>query len=374
MANDSKYKVLVDTLKSAILSGKYDLDRPFPSERMLIRKYGHSRITVQHALRELERLGFVSRQQGRGTFVTKQGASRKIGLIVPGVAYSEYFSQIVSEIARLADKAEYMLLLGDMSSPKVADRARKAKKFAAELVKENVAGVIYQPFEFIPNAESINRKIVSLLDNAGIPVVLLDYDIEPAPERSKFDIVGINNMDAGYRLGNHLLSLGVRKIHFLLRPNSAPSGRNRIRGVITAINLWGGKPCKYATLEASPDDLAALKRHLRHGKPDAFVCFGDITAAIFKKTLEKAGLQVPQDVLLSGFNDLQIASLLTPPLTTIHQPSAQMAQLAFKRLLERIADPSLPPLEMYLPAPLVVRGSTCRQNKAYVSEERNATL
>ena len=62
MANDTKYKALVDTLKNAILSGKYDLDRPFPSERMLIRKYGHSRITVQHALRELERLGFVSRQ------------------------------------------------------------------------------------------------------------------------------------------------------------------------------------------------------------------------------------------------------------------------------------------------------------------------
>ena len=101
MTNDSKYKVLVDTLKSAILSGEYDLDRPFPSERMLIRKCGHSRITVQHALRELERLGFISRQQGRGTFITRQGASRKIGLIVPGVAYSEYFSQIVSEIAPL---------------------------------------------------------------------------------------------------------------------------------------------------------------------------------------------------------------------------------------------------------------------------------
>ena len=72
MANDVKYRVLVDTLKSAILNGRYDLDRPFPSERMLIRKYGHSRITVQHALRELERLGFISRQQGRGTFVTRR--------------------------------------------------------------------------------------------------------------------------------------------------------------------------------------------------------------------------------------------------------------------------------------------------------------
>ena len=178
-------------------------------------------------------------------------------------------------------------------------------------------------------------------------------------------MVGIDNADAGRMLVRHLFDVGARKIHFLLRPNSAPSGRNRIRGVLTAIGLWGGKPCNHATLEAEPDDLPAVRRHLRRGKPDAFVCFGDITAAIFKKTLEKAGLQVPRDVFLSGFNDLQIASLLTPPLTTIHQPSAQMAQLAFRRLLERIADPEMPPLEMYLPAPLVVRGSTCRPKGGY---------
>ena len=65
---DLKYRTLVEALKRGILDGKYGIDAPFPSERALIRRFGLSRNTVQHALAELERAGFVSRQQGRGPF------------------------------------------------------------------------------------------------------------------------------------------------------------------------------------------------------------------------------------------------------------------------------------------------------------------
>ena len=62
--------------------------------------------------------------------------------------------------------------------------------------------------------------------------------------------------------------------------------------------------------------------------------------------------------MLTGFADLQIASLMTPPLTTIRQNREQMAQAAFRRLMARIVDPTLPPCDIFLPAPLIVRGST----------------
>ena len=178
-------------------------------------------------------------------------------------------------------------------------------------------------------------------------------------------MVGINNMDAGYRLGNHLLSVGARKIDFLLRPNTAPSGRNRMRGIVTAINM--ALACgdaktgpRFRVLNAEPDNLLALKRHLRGGKPDAFVCSGDVSAAQFKQTLEKAGLSVPKDILLTGFADMPIASLMTPPLTTVHQSREKLGAAAFRRMVERIANPDLPPNEILLPAPLVARTSTER--------------
>ena len=364
--NRSKSRGLLESLKKDLLNGKYGSGQKFPSRRALARRFGIAATTVQRALDELANQGLISRAKGSGSFVTKVGASRKLGLIVPGVAYSEFFSLVVGEISRCATRDGYVLLLGNMSSSRVLERIRRAKKFAKELVKEQVAGVIYQPFEFVENAERQNKEIVSILDKAGIPVVLLSCDIEPPPGRSKFDVVGINNMDAGYRLGNHLLSVGAKKIDFLLRPNTAPSGRNRMRGVITAINMalaCGGakKGPKFRVLNAEPDNLSALKRHLRGGKPDAFVCSGDITAALFKQTLEKAGLRVPNDVLLAGFNDLQMASLLTPPLTTIHQPCKEIGAMAFKILLMRVTDRETQPLEIYLPAPLMERESTRRK-------------
>ena len=73
-----------------------------------------------------------------------------------------------------------------------------------------------------------------------------------------------------------------------------------------------------------------------------------------------AGLRVPEDVMLTGFADLPIAALMTPSLTTVRQNREQMAEAAFRRLMERIGNPSLPPCDIFLPATLVVRGSTAK--------------
>ena len=89
----------------------------------------------------------------------------------------------------------------------------------------------------------------------------------------------------------------------------------------------------------------------------------DAIAAEFKQTLDKAGLSVPKDVMLTGFADMPIASLMTPPLTTIRQERSQMGAAAFRRLIERMANPALPPYEIHFPAPLVVRESTKRKVK-----------
>ncbi|MBQ0031425.1 MAG: winged helix-turn-helix transcriptional regulator, partial [bacterium] len=84
-------------LKDDILSGKYTSGKLLPSENALTRRFKVCRSTVQQAFRELEKIGLISRSRGRGTFVTNQGTSRKIGLIVPGVACTDFFQPIVSE-------------------------------------------------------------------------------------------------------------------------------------------------------------------------------------------------------------------------------------------------------------------------------------
>ena len=354
------YSSLVTTLRTDVLGGKYRVGQPFPSVRALSRRYGCSDATAQRVLDELFRQGLISRKQGRGTFVTGQGASRKIGLIVPGVACTDFFQPIVSEINQLARKEDYTLLFAEVFSLDRAARIRQVRELAAEFIKKRVAGVIYEPLAE-PGGKDANEHILRVFKRARIPVVLIDCDIVPFPQRSEYDVVGVNDVEAGAKIAAHLIEVGAKKIHFLISKLCPTTFLNRLYGAEAEL-IRAGKFKRGSVLYSESDDLAALKRHIRkNGKPDAFVCSNDAIAAEFRQTLEKAGLSVPRDVLLTGFADLPVASLMTPPLTTIRQERDQLGGAAFRRLLERIANPMLPANEIFFPAPLVVRESTMKR-------------
>ena len=357
--NDSKYKSLIETLKSNILSGKYGVGKPFPSVRALIKRFGLSNTTVLQALDELVHQGLISRKQGRGTFVTNQGTSRKIGLIVPGVACTDFFQPIVSEINQLARKEDYQLLFAEVFSLDRDERVHQVRELAADFVRKRVAGVIYEPLAE-PGGKDANDHILRVFKRARIPVVLIDCDIVPFPERSEYDVIGVNDVEAGAKIASHLLSVGAKKIHFLISKLCPTTFLNRLYGAEAEL-IRAGRFKKGSVLYAEPEDVAALKRHIRkNGKPDAFVCSNDPNAVVFKKTLEAAGLSIPKDVMLTGFADMPMASLMTPTLTTIRQDRNQLGGVAFRRLLQRIEEPNLPANEILFPAPLVVRESTTR--------------
>ena len=179
-----------------------------------------------------------------------------------------------------------------------------------------------------------------------------------APERSKYDLVGIDNHSAGFRLANHLLAQGARRIDFLMRPNCSYSVHRRFDGVCTAVFHHGRAEVR--RIVADPGDAEKLRGLFRRRRPDAVICGNDATAALFKQTAESLSLRVPDDLLLAGFDDVSIASLLSPPLTTIRQPCREIGEAAFMALVGRINDPSLTVREIYLDAPLVVRRSTER--------------
>ena len=357
-----KASFIVESLRKNILGGSCDTSRPLPSVVALMRKFGVARATAVAALKSLEREGLVVSRLGSGTFVRKRIASRKIGLIVPGVAVTDFFKPVVSEVNRLAREAGYELRFGEVWSNVREERIAQVRELAAEFIKGNFAGVIYEPLAG-PIGDEINPHILELFDKKKIPVVLLDCDIVPFPERSHYDVVGVNDLEAGARIAKHLMDIGAKRIHFLICQLFPTTFANRLAGADAALKLAGVKMPKGGNvLYAEADDLKSLKRYLKRQKqrPDAFICSNDAIAAVFKQTLENAGLRVPEDVMLTGFADLSVASLMTPPLTTVRQNREQMAQAAFRRLMERIASPSLPPCDVFLPSPLVVRGSTER--------------
>ena len=362
-----KYKKVYTVLKDEILKGKYSAHGSFPSVMQVCRRFGIARLTVVKVFDKLKGDGLIVSHWGAGTFVARRGRSRKVGLIVPGISYSEFFPPIVSEISRLSQEEGYVLLFGDTMSNDPHERERKTKSFAEQLVAENVGGVIYQPLESLMDSDKVNREVVDVFGRHDIPVVLLDCDIVHPPDRSDYDFVGINNYEAGWRLARHLIEAGARRISFLIRPEWAPTIHARFRGACFAVSDRGGvapmaeAKCQIGTFIAMPADVEALRRHMKRVRPDAFICGNDTTAAKFKQTLESAGYAVPDDVLLAGFDDVRVASLMTPSLTTIHQPCEDIARIVFEALISRMENPQRPTREIFLKAPLIVRKSTQRK-------------
>jgi len=392
LASLPKHQQVFEVLKQEILSGKYDARRRLPSEAQLVQRFGISRPTVSRALRDLKAAGFLDRRPGSGTYLsqTARPSSGYFGMIIPGHGSTEIFTPICAEIARSSQLAGYTLLWGDSSSTDLETRANQALELCAQYVRQEVAGVFLEPLELIPGREAINQEIIRTLAASRIPVVLLDRDIVSFPERSAYDVVGIDNLSAGYRLADHLIRNGARRITFVSRPGSAPTVLQRIAGVHDALlnagRHWNPDQIAYG----NPDDAAFVrsivgqasspvhpaKRQMgqasRRGKrtggnacptrSDALICANDATAAQLMVTLATLGLHVPDDIRLASFDDVQYAKLLSPPLTATHQPCEQIGAVAVQTLLQRIREPNTPPREILLHAPLIVRrscGSTC---------------
>jgi len=279
-------------------------------------------------------------------------------LLVPGMGVTEIFDVICGKLSGLARMHEYSVVWsGTPAHPALeASPAEQAEAFCRELIARKVQGAFFAPFGWLNGQAEVNRLIAGRLRVAGIPLVLLDSDVVPFPQRSDFDLVGIDNFDAGYMLAEHLLNMGCRKLCFVASTHTAPTVEARYAGFREALLAHGvpvdAGPCP-ATDPADETQIAALLK----GKPDAFVCANDYKAGVLMRTLETLRCHVPNDVRIVGFDDVKYATLLRVPLTTMHQPCRDIAAVAWQVMQNRLVNPALPTCTVSLAAHLVVRQS-----------------
>lgn len=350
----SGHREIFEQMRRNILVGKYDGAGNLPSEKALARQFDVSRPTISRVMLDLKREGLIVTHQGAPTKLTRfaRNATGALGIVVPGVCYAEIFRPIVNELKRVAERSGWCVLAEAIKSEKPTMRAQEARRIAHRLANERVAGVFFQPVEFVKDFTSASRDILAPFDRYEIPVLLLDYDIVKSPDRSIYDLVGIDNVGAGLSIGRHLIKKGSKKICFLLRPGAAPSVTDRLRGValaaLEADLVWSRKN---NILKCEPENRRAVLRFVTAESPDAIVAGNDVAAAKLHETLtaiNKAG-----SIRLAGFDDVAIARQLK--LTTCRQPLDDLAHVAFQTLLQRIRSPAAPPRTILLHAPLVVR-------------------
>jgi LacI family transcriptional regulator len=365
MSTKPKHREISRHLETEIASGQYGDGARLPSEAQLVSQFKVSRPTVARAFRDLETKGLIERRAGSGTYVRNTSpisgrpSTRTLGLLVPGLASTEIFQIICGEIAGLARVQDYGLLWGGSTNPRedVDASLSHAEEICRQFIERKISGVFFAPAELESGQEKANRHLAESLREAGIPVVLIDRDMLDFPGRSEFDLVSLDNMTSGYMVAQHLIKLECKRFHFVARPLSAATVDARIAGVREALARHHIEPDPGWIRTGDPADMKFV-RGLTAGKhADAFICANDFTAATLLCSMQSIGIRVPNDFRVVGFDDVKYATLVSPPLTTVHQPCRDIAVIAFRTMLERLAEPSLPARSIYLTPHLVVRES-----------------
>ncbi|MDQ2945101.1 MAG: GntR family transcriptional regulator [Acidobacteriota bacterium] len=350
---------MFEALSKDIMGGKYKTGQKFPSEAALVEQFGASRITVGRAVRELKQRGLVERIAGSGTYVTAMAHSKKgllFGLLIPDLGQTEIFEPICQGIAGSPQAADHALLWGHTDAGH-ADREQQTMHLCRQFVDRKVSGVFFAPLERTPRKDEVNRKVASVLEKARIPVVLIDHCVLPFPQRSRHDLVGIDNRRAGYLATEHLLKLGARHIVFIAFPGAAPTVAARSAGYRECLLDHDGGVGR--SISQAPDSFteSMIGRLLKTNKPDAFVCANDRTAGVLMQALLAADVRVPGDIRIVGVDDVAYASLLPVPLTTIHQPCRAIGEAALAIMLDRLGRPESLTRDVLLDCKLVIRKS-----------------
>lgn len=183
------------------------------------------------------------------------------------------------------------------------------------------------------------------------------------PEDHPCSYVSIDDVTAAYRAVNYLISTGCRKIGFVNCSLKYKYARHRREGYLRALDHAGLEynPEWYVSIPSIDYTLAysaVLQALNADSVPDAFFTCSDVFAAATINAAQSLGIRVPEELSVTGFDNIETSRMTHPPITTIAQPGFQMGQQACSILVEKIGNPQLHDRHILLSTELVIREST----------------
>jgi DNA-binding LacI/PurR family transcriptional regulator len=296
------------------------------------------------AVRELKEQGLVQRIASSGTYVRTRpkDTGALFGLLIPDLGETEIFEPICQGMASAPQASKHGLLWGrtDLAG---ATKEEQARSLCQQFVERRDEGVFFAPLETTPaNPIRTSSKLSTR---------------RRFPQRSRYDLVGINNRRAGYLATEHLLTHGCRRILFVADMSVTSTAEARIVGFREALLSHGHVVEQHLVQCMASIGNDTLKKMLKDLRPEGFVCVNDRTAGRLMQSLLSLGHRIPRDFKIVGIDDVEYAKLLPVPLTTIYQPCREIGQAAMAAMLDRIKDPNMLARDILLDCRLVVRAS-----------------
>lgn len=299
--------------------------------------------TRQKVLGVIKDINFQPNLAARGLAVGRTGV---LGLVIPtsvsAIFTEPFFPLLIQGVSSACNASDYSVMLW------LAEPEYERRTISRILYSGLVDGVV------VSSAQTDDTIINSLAENK-LPFILVGRH----PTSEAYSYVDVDNRVAAYQAVMHLFRLGRRRVATITGPQNAAPGVERYQGYQDAL--------RERNLPIDPDlvifgdfteacGYASMQRLLAH-KPDAIFAASDAMALGVIRAAREAGLQLPQDLAIVGFDDIPQAAQSIPALTTVRQSIPRMGASAAEALIDMVENGSEPPRHLILPTQLIIRDS-----------------
>ncbi|MGM3175974.1 ribose operon transcriptional repressor RbsR [Dickeya lacustris] len=275
----------------------------------------------------------------------KINQTRTIGMLLTASS-NPFYAEVVRGVERCCYERGYSLILCNTEG----DHHRLSRSLET-LLQKRVDGLLVMCTESRMPSPEITRRYPS------IPMVMMDW----APFEGSSDVIKDNSLQGGEMATQYLIAQGYRKIACIAGPQDKTTAHNRLEGYRRAMQAAGLPiPANYEVIGDFEFEAGfrAMQTLLALPEPPEAVFTGNDAMAVgVYRALYDAGLAIPDDVAVVGYDDIELARYMTPPLTTIHQPKDELGELAIDTLLYRLEHPDIEHSVLVLTPELIVRGS-----------------
>ncbi|MEK4660944.1 LacI family DNA-binding transcriptional regulator [Priestia sp. FSL H7-0729] len=280
-------------------------------------------------------LNFSPNEVARSLYKRK---SKLIGLLLPDIA-NPYFPQLARGVEDGMQEQDYRLLFGNSDEDE-----QKEQDYIQTFIQNNVVGVI----------SSTNYPHSSIYEKLKIPVVFLDRTSLDRPS------VYADGREGGRLAAREIIQRGSRRITVMQGPSQIRPAQDRFEGAIEIIRDAGLDYHVIQTTSFSINEAGGWAEELfrKYADTDGVIASNDIAAMAVLHEASRIGRKVPDDVQVIGFDDIPMSSLLSPALSTIHQPAYEMGREAAGLLIQLVEQVAIENKNIQLPVSFIERGTT----------------
>jgi LacI family transcriptional regulator len=372
---EPKYVSIARAVETSILSDQQNGTK-VPSTRDIAEEHGVSIVTASRALQVLRDKGLIETVSRTRSFLAAKTTMRS----QPGLVHERYAVLLRSTpglwqlSSRSSPLAGFVAAAGEQPvtleiDPFKLDGISSLRALDGQVrraVDLGIKGLFLMPSRHDASSALEDELLVRACKEHGIAVVLVERNLRGRDRPLEHDLVATDDVDGGLVSTRHLIEQGRRRVAFITgSPTSSHEGR--VAGYLTALfhaTASNGSSYEPLVLEQrsglpTREAFEELADRVVSEKFDGAVCYQDYTALGLIIELLTRGIRIPEEVALTGFDNLAIGNSFAIGVTTYDYPALPIARQAIAVMRARSQDPTSPPIKVLVPGKLIMRESSC---------------